>query len=162
MRLRRTTVIAVGLTTIGTTAAPASSEAASSRQDRVERSIIRQLNAIRAQHGLGRLRASRGLAAAADAQSARIARTRVLSHGPDMGSRVRRFVRARSVGETLAFLPATARAHAVTVVRMWMRSPGHRATLLSPRFRRVGLGRRRGFVGGSHAIVYTADLATAR
>ena len=159
MRLRRATMIAVGLT-IGTTAAPASAEA-TSRHDRVERSIIRHLNAIRARHGLRPLWTSRGLAAAADAQSANITRMRSLTHGSDMSGRVRRYVRARGVGETIAYLPAGARSQAARIVKMWMRSPSHRATLLSPGFRRVGVGRRRGFVGGTHAIVYTADLATA-
>jgi uncharacterized protein YkwD len=41
---------------------------------------------------------------------------------------------------------------------MWMHSPEHRAILLSPLFRFVGVGRAQGtFMGHAHAAVWTAD-----
>jgi uncharacterized protein YkwD len=157
MRYFRAAALAAGLTSLGTTT-PAVVEAAP-QQDAVEQSVIHKLNAIRAQHGLRALRASAGLARAADHQSRTVARTGSLSHGA-MSSRVRRFVRAKSVGETLAFVPASRGGSATTVIRAWMRSPAHRATLLSARFRRIGVARRPGRMGGQRSMVFTVDVAS--
>ena len=154
MRFRRAAALAVGLTTLGTTA-PASAQ--SPKHDSVERSVIRKLNAIRHASGLRKLRASRGLARAADAKSRSIAATGDFSHGA-MGPRVRRYVRARSVGETLAQVPLPVSGNAGAIVGAWMASPSHRATLLSGHFRRVGVGRR--YARGS--VFFTVDLASAR
>ena len=63
MRFRRATALAVGLTTLGSTT-PAAAEFIPPRHDSVERSVIRKLNAIRAQYRVRRLRSSRGLARA--------------------------------------------------------------------------------------------------
>ena len=156
MRFRRATALAVGLTSL----TPASAQA-TPKHDPVERSVVGALNAIRAQHGLRRLRPARGLARAADAKSAAVAATGDFSHG-NMTARVRRFVRARSIGETLAFVPPAQGRDANAVIRAWMSSPSHRATLLSPRYARIGVGRRRGNVSGGSAFVFTVDLASAR
>ena len=160
MRFRRAAALAVGLTSVGSTT-PAAAEPAPTRHDSVERSVIRQLNALRAQNGLRRLRSSRGLARAADAKSGAIAATGDFSHGP-MTTRVRRFVRADSVGETIAWLPAALGSDAGAAIAAWMASPGHRATLLSGRFARIGVGRRAGTPGGSPAVIFTVNVATAR
>jgi uncharacterized protein YkwD len=157
MRIRRAAAIAVGLTTL----TPAPAQAASPKHDSVESSVIRKLNAMRAQHGVRRVRSSRGLGRAADAKSAAIAFTGDFSHG-NMSERVRRFVRAGSIGETLAWVPPTDPSPAQTVVDAWMASASHRATLLSGRFARIGVARRTGSVGGSRAVVFTVDLASAR
>jgi hypothetical protein len=45
---------------------------------------------------------------------------------------------------------------------MWMDSPPHRAVLLSPAFRRVGIARRWGNLRGSKMAVVTADFASRR
>ena len=62
-------------------------------------------------------------------------------------------------GENLAWGTgpfATARR----VVSGWMASPGHRANLLRPGWRRIGLGALRGnFLGYPGATVVTADFA---
>ena len=160
MRHRRAAALAVGLTTLGSTT-PASAEAASPRQDSVERSVIGMLNYIRAQHGVRALRGSRGLARAAHAKSGEVAATGNLSHG-DVRGRVGRYVRARSIGETIAYVPRSQRSRAYTVVNAWLASPSHRATLLSGTFARAGVGRRKGYVGGRRAFVFTVDLASAR
>jgi len=60
-------------------------------------------------------------------------------------------------GETLAWATGSA-ATADSVVRMWLASPEHRAILLSPLYRFVGLGRAQGrFLGYANAVVWTAD-----
>jgi uncharacterized protein YkwD len=45
---------------------------------------------------------------------------------------------------------------------MWLNSPGHRAVLLSGKYRRVGIGRRVGRLGSSRACLVTADFASRR
>jgi hypothetical protein len=45
---------------------------------------------------------------------------------------------------------------------MWLASPPHRAILLDPRFRRIGIARRWGRLGGAKQAVVTADLASRR
>jgi uncharacterized protein YkwD len=87
-----------------------------------------------------------------------MARSGNFTHGA-MGPRVRRYVRARAVGETLARVPFAMSGNAGAIVDAWMRSPSHRATLLSRSFRRVGVARRAGR-GGS--VFFTVDLASAR
>ena len=154
MRFRRAAAFAVGLTTLGT-ATPAAAQ--SPRHDSVERSVIGKLNQIRASSGLRKLRSSRGLARAADAKSRSIARSGSFAHGA-MGPRVRRYVRARSVGEALARVPFAMSGNAGAIVDAWMRSPSHRATLLSGHFRRIGVGRR--YSRGT--VFFTVDLASAR
>jgi uncharacterized protein YkwD len=84
------------------------------------------------------------------------------SNGGAFESRVRSFTHARRVGETLAMLSRCGRGTARTVVSMWMNSPGHRAVLMSSRFRRIGVGRRTGSLGGSRACMVTADFASRR
>jgi uncharacterized protein YkwD len=162
MRSRRATALAVGLTTLASTA-PASAEAAPapSRHDSVERSVIAKLNWIRGSGGVRGLRASRRLARAADAKSRTVAAGGAFSNG-NMAARLRRFVRARTIGETLAWVLPSQGDEATAVVNAWMASPSHRATLLSTRFARIGVARRRGSLRGTFATVYTVNVASAR
>jgi hypothetical protein len=76
--------------------------------------------------------------------------------------RVRRFARHKALGETLAMLGGCGRKAAGRVVRMWMNSPGHRAILLSSSYRRVGIGKRTGDLGGNRACLVTADFGSKR
>jgi uncharacterized protein YkwD len=130
-----------------------------------ERAVLRELNEVRASHGLARLRANRALGRAADGHSRDMLRSDFFDHSSSDGTtfdrRVRRHADARYVGETLAAL-GRRRGGAETVVRMWMDSPPHRAVLLSPAFRRVGIARRWGDLGGSKMAVVTADFASRR
>jgi uncharacterized protein YkwD len=72
---------------------------------------------------------------------------------------VRRFAGRKDwVGESIAVIPG--RATARRAVRMWMNSPPHRAVLLSPSGRRIGVGKRRGKLGSARRAVFTADLAS--
>ena len=165
MPKRRATVVVAGLT-LGCALTPAPA-GATPRQDSVERSVVAKINAVRAQSGLRRLRRSYGLAVAADQKALEVAGTDALDHGsPDgtaMSQRVRRYVSARLIGETLGLVPtATAGEQAATVVGNWFASPGHRAALLSPQFRRVGISRRTAVVGSGPVSIFALDLASAR
>ena len=143
---------------------PVQATAARARLDRTERKVIRIVNHIRARHGLRRLRACRPLSRAAADHTRDMLRRNFLSHassdGTSMSQRVRRYTRARWVGESIAVVPG--RGTARRAVRMWMRSPAHRAVLLSPAGRRIGVGRRRGRLGFGRRAVFTADLASRR
>ena len=127
--------------------------AASSRQDRTERAILRAMNNVRSQHGLSRLRVDAALARAADAHSATMLRTGVFSHG-SVHARLRRYTNKRKVGETLAWM---SRCNGRKVVRMWLNSAAHRRILLSSKFRNVGVGKR----SSSARCMVTADFASA-
>ncbi len=145
---------------------PAADADASARTDRVERSVVKRLNGIRARNGLGKLRLDRKLARAADVHSSDMVRADFFAHessdGTPFQQRIAAFVRRRETGETLAYLAASQHRKAARVVRLWMRSPGHRAALMTPRFRRIGVAKRRGELYGQPSAVFTADLATRR
>jgi uncharacterized protein YkwD len=137
----------------------------SSGLDRTERRVIKLVNRIRASHGLRRLKASRTLAHAASDHTGDMLRADYLSHsssdGTPMATRVRRYTGARWVGENIA-VTSRRRGVARRVVRMWMASPPHRAVLLSPKSRRIGVGRARGRLGNASYSVFTVDFASAR
>ena len=131
-----------------------------------ERAIVRAINRQRSKHGLSKLRASRRLARAADYHSWEMLDANYFAHesrdGGPFDQRVRRFADHRAVGETLAMLGGCGGRAARKVVRMWMNSAGHRAILLSSSFRRVGVGKRKGDIGGSRACVVTADFGSRK
>jgi uncharacterized protein YkwD len=142
---------------------PGSAEAKNAGLDRAERKVVRLVNRIRARHGLRRLKSSPTLATAASVHTGDMLRSDFLGHassdGTPMGHRVRRYTAADWVGESIAAVSrrgSTARR----VVRMWMASPPHRAVLLSPSGRRIGVGKRAGRLGSARRAVYTADLAS--
>jgi uncharacterized protein YkwD len=140
-------------------------QAKSARLDGTERKVVKLVNRIRARHGLRRLKASRTLAHAASDHTGDMLRADYLSHsssdGTPMETRVRRYTGARWIGENIA-ITSRRRRVARRVVRMWMASPTHRAVLLSPRSRRIGVGRERGRLGSAAYSVFTVDLASSR
>jgi uncharacterized protein YkwD len=86
-------------------------------------------------------------------------RTDTFFHGA-FAARIRRVgVRAPLIGENLAWgVGRLSRAR--SIVRMWLASPGHRANLLDPGFRLVGVGAVRGNFGGHpDALMVTTDFA---
>jgi uncharacterized protein YkwD len=140
--------------------------AADPRLDGRERAMVRAINRQRAKHGVAKLSASRRLARAADFHSWEMLEADYFAHrsrdGGPFDERIRRYANHRSVGETLAMLGRCGPRAARRVVRMWMNSPGHRAILLSTSFRRVGLGRRTGDLGGDRVCVVTADFGSRK
>ena len=116
--------------------------------DRVRAATLCLMNAERGARGLGRLRSEPALERVADSYASQMVRQRFFDHtspgGSTMLSRIRATpylhdVASWSVGENLAWGTgplATPRA----TMRAWMHSAGHRANLLDPRFRDVGIG----------------------
>jgi uncharacterized protein YkwD len=140
--------------------------AASPSVDARERAIVRAINRQRAKHGLGAVRSSRRLARAADFHSWEMLDADYFAHesrdGGPFDRRVRRYANHRSLGETLAMLGGCGNGSARRVVRMWMNSSGHRAVLLSSAYRKIGIGKRAGDLGGSRACVVTADFGSRK
>lgn len=117
-----------------------------------EYSIVRAMNAVRAQNGVPPLRVGRALTRAARSHSVDMARRGYFDHGAFV-QRLRRFgVRAPYVGENLAY--GTGPLAAAAIVQMWIASPPHRQNLLDRSFRRIGVG----VAGGSRKLI-TADFA---
>ncbi len=137
-------------------ALPISATAAGSTQDA---SVLREMNRVRAEHGLSSLRYDEHLQRAAVSHTQEMLSTNVFSHGA-FGSRMLQFdVQSHVAGENLAWgtgNEGTARA----IVAAWLASPEHRANLLRPSFDRVGIGAVTGrFLGHRGAHVVTADFA---
>ncbi|HSD78940.1 MAG TPA: CAP domain-containing protein [Solirubrobacteraceae bacterium] len=108
------------------------------------RTIARLIDRIRVRHGLRALHTNRRLGRAARRHSADMRRRGYFAHdGPDgtPGGRVAAagYRPAALIGETLAWgTGPLARPRAL--VRTWMASPPHRATILTPAFREIGVG----------------------
>jgi uncharacterized protein YkwD len=124
-----------------------------------ERSVLAEMNRVRAQHGLGPLRFDATLQRAARAHTRSMVARNVFAHG-DFASRMRRFgVRAPFLAENLAWGSGSA-SSPQALVQMWLNSPPHRRNLLHAGFRRVGVGALMStFSGASGARVVTADFA---
>jgi uncharacterized protein YkwD len=126
---------------------------------RSESSLLREMNRVRTQHGLGRLSADTHLQRAARAHSREMLGANVFQHGA-FGSRMAQFnVTGRLAGENLAWGTGTL-GSARGIVAAWLASPEHRANLLRPSFTRVGVSDLVGaFLGHAGAHVVTADFA---
>ena len=124
-----------------------------------EASLLAAVNGVRRAHDLRPLAVDPRLMRVARSHSATMLRRGVLTHG-DFGPRMHRSgARGPRFGENLAW--GTGRyGTAASIVRSWLASPGHRANLLRPGFRRIGVGARVGrFAGHRGAVVVTADFA---
>jgi uncharacterized protein YkwD len=124
-----------------------------------EASLLREINVVRTAHGLSAFRYDSSLSRAARAHTRAMARANIFTHGA-FTTRMRRFhVTGPRVGENLAWGSGsygTPRG----IVQAWLRSPEHRANLLRPGFRRIGLGDLHApFLGAGAAAVVTADFA---
>jgi uncharacterized protein YkwD len=127
--------------------------------------LFQAINRVRRAHGLRPVVPSPRLHRAARNHSADMLARDYFSHTSPTGSTLLdRILRSGFVtygswtaGETLAWGTGTY-ADPAGVIRMWMHSPEHRAIVLSPSFRFVGIGRAQGtFLGHAGADVWTAD-----
>jgi uncharacterized protein YkwD len=122
-----------------------------------EASLLRTMNAIRAGNGLPRLHVDYHLVRAARGHSTDMMRRQYFAHGSVAGRAAAAGARGPLFGEDLAW---TTGMTPQWVVEHWLASPAHRAVLLRPGFRRVGIGITFGtFIGHGGAAVVTADFA---
>jgi uncharacterized protein YkwD len=125
-----------------------------------EQTLLQTINQTRAAHGVSPLRVGVRLQRAARAHSRAMARSGSFTHGDWYGRLRRHGVRGRTLGETIAW-GVGVEGSAAAIVGMWMASPPHRATLLRPGFRRMGVGVAVGTMGGFRgASIVTADFAS--
>lgn len=128
------------------------------RMDRIERAVFRAVNRARRRHGLQRLRLVPRISFVAIFHSQDQAANRFISHSSSDGTpfyaRIRRVTNARVVGETI--IEYRGRTTGRRIVGAWMNSPAHRRELLTPGYRRIGVGHatRRGI------SVVTANFAS--
>jgi uncharacterized protein YkwD len=133
--------------------------AKSATPSRSELALLRAMNEARHAHGLHPLRIDQRLERTAHRHSSTMIRTDTFTHGA-FEARIRRAgVRARRIGENLAWaVGPLAEAHAI--VNLWLASPEHRANLLRRGYRTVGVGALKGnFAGYAGAVVITTDFA---
>jgi uncharacterized protein YkwD len=122
-----------------------------------ETSLLRTINSVRTDRGLAPLRFDFRLTRAARGHTADMLSRQYFAHGPIASRAVAAGARGPLFGENLAW---GTRVTAQWVVDRWLASPSHRAVLLRPGFRRVGIGISFGaFAGHSNAAVVTADFA---
>ena len=138
-------LLAVALAACATAApsarAPAPPSVGSGRADETAE-VVRLINQHRARIGCPRLAWDNAAAGAAEAHAADMARRNYFSHvspeGGDVASRLTAAgARWRAVGENLA----RGQTSAVIVVRDWLSSPGHRATIENCGYTRHGIDR---------------------
>jgi uncharacterized protein YkwD len=139
-----------------------------------ENVLLREINQVRAQHGLPAFRSSPALREAAHSHSRTMAARGFFAHESADGSafwkRVERFYPSRgfrywSVGENLAY--GSPEISAEGAVRAWMDSPGHRANLLSQAWQEIGLSALHddsapGVYDGRPVTIVTADFGVRR
>jgi uncharacterized protein YkwD len=138
-----------------------------------DRAVVCEINRVRAQHGLRRVRINDALATAAQRYARSMAKRNFFSHvspdGSTLVDRLRRVGYARpgtawSAGECIGWATRSL-ATPAAMVRAWMHSPPHRAIILTAAYRNVGAGAAGGLpvsgVGRSGAT-YVADFGVRR
>jgi uncharacterized protein YkwD len=141
-------------------------------QGKAERLVACVVNRKRGKAGLRRLKWVPSVRKAASRHSGTMVRKRCFSHTcrgeRDLTGRLSksRYLPCKctwSAGEALAIGSGHA-ASPKSVVRGWMNSPPHRATLMDSRFRHIGVGFRRGtpYGAGRASATYTANFGFKR
>lgn len=115
---------------------------------RTQTATLCLLNRERRHHGLKKLRAQRQLTKVARAFAKRMVKERFFDHvAPDGSTFDRRIKRSGYVAKARRYWLAEniawgteKLATPAEIVDSWMHSPGHRANILTPRFRDIGVG----------------------
>lgn len=155
--------LACALVALLPTAAPAAAAAPRSPLGPFGRALLRELNHARAQNGLPAMRDDARMDRGAAAHSREMAASGSVAHGAWTGRVASASRSASSIGEVLGWRsPGRARDEAAWLVRSWLASPYHRPVVLGASFRRVGIGRATGSIGGASSAIYTVDFASAR
>jgi uncharacterized protein YkwD len=168
MRVVRTAVALLGLVCmLALGAAPA--VAAPREEEALADAVAAEINAARADAGLRALTRAPGLERSSRSHALAMAAGGFFSHtsldGTSFSDRIRRFYprngsRRYAVGETLYW--SARPLSAAAVVDWWLASSSHRATLLSTRFRHVGVAAIHvpaapGFFGGRDVTIVVVD-----
>jgi uncharacterized protein YkwD len=145
---------------------------AAGRLHELEPQVLATINDFRRANGLPPLRLSRGLTIAAAEHSLSMAEHGYFEHSSFDGSPFWKRVaavyprkgRRWIVGENLVW--ASPGLSARRALALWLASPSHRETLLSPAWREIGLGAVRAIAGGVYqgriVTILTADFGVRR
>jgi uncharacterized protein YkwD len=157
------------LSTLAVTAALGTVVPAGAGETSLARSLVDEINAARAAHGLSQLALNTGLEAAADQHSEEMARDGYFAHesanGGSFSQRIREYYGVRgthdwAAGENLLW--ASPGIGPKEAIELWLASPEHREIMLSSRWREVGVDavhvRANGFYGGHWVTIVTADF----
>lgn len=174
--MRSFALLLVVLAALAPTASSASTHRSDSpRAQTLETRLAREINAVRSQRHLRPLIESPALRLAADSHSAAMLDQGFFAHespdGTSFATRLKQFYPANTtdywaVGENLA-MTGPNEPLARDLVASWMQSPHHRANLLDPRWRELGIGVRfapspQGAFSGLATWVVTLDLGSRR
>lgn len=149
------------------TACPAAAAAPESASlDTLEDTVLCLVNRERTSRGLVRLRSNGRLATAATKYSRLMVAEDFFSHvspsGSTMSARIKasgylKGGRSYRFGENLAWGTGDL-GSPVEIVNTWMHSPGHRANILQPAYREVGVGVALGAPGRDEGATYTTEF----
>ena len=142
--------------------------------DDYDAAVVAATNAIRRSHGLDPLRASQGLAAAADQHSRSMGKVGYFAHESADGSafwkRVQQYYAQGSasywaVGENIIW--ASPELSVDEAMKAWMASPGHRENILAKDWREIGCSSFRvdsapGVYSGRKVVLITCDFGVRR
>jgi len=123
--------------------------------DAQEKALCRAINKFRADNGRAPLKVSVALVRAAEWMSRDMARTEILDHTDsrdrDFAARLTAFgYNKPTKGENIA----SGESSAAATVTQWKNSPGHRAIMLSSKFKVMGVGR----ANSGNGWYWTADF----
>jgi len=139
------TALAVVLTSLLLSLLPASSAQAQA-QDKFQHQARVVTNNVRDNHDVASLEKTKCVQKFARRQARKMARQERLYH-QDLGVVLNR-CNLSGVGENVAYGYSTGRA----AVKAWMKSPGHRANLLNPGYRQLGMAVRHSKDGTPYAV----------
>ena len=142
------------------------------RLKRLERKVLRQLNAYRGRHGRRALRMQHQLRRAALVHARAMAKRGFFAHesanGEAFDTRVKRYYTVRgfrswSVGENLLW--ASGKLNAKRAISLWNNSPGHRRNMRDALWRQIGVAavrvrRAPGVFKGLDVTIVVTDFGT--
>ena len=151
-------------------AAPASPAVPKTGQRLAARTVLTEINSVRARFHLRALQMSSKLSAAADGHSLEMGKVGYFAHesadGTSFWKRVARYYPSKGyrywmVGENLLW--SSGSLTPASAVEMWMQSPGHRRNLLDSHWRQIGLSVRTfasapGVYSGLGVTIISADF----
>jgi uncharacterized protein YkwD len=163
---------ALGVVALACLAAPAAFAGANVSASALDAGVLNDLNAIRIAHGLVPLRLDAELSAAAEAHSLDMLRKGYFSdssaNGGSFWQRIAHYYPSGgsshwTVGENTLWSAGSIDAHAELAA--WMASPPHRANILFPGWRQIGIATASasdaaGAFGGQAVTITTTDFGT--
>ena len=168
------TVVGLAAAAAAPSAATPAGVAAPVSLDALDTGVLQQVNVIRRQHGLPVVKLNQSLAEAASSHSDEMASDGYFDHASFDGTafwrRIGRWYNQGgyvfwSVGENLLW--SSRETDAPKALRLWMASKPHRANILNPGWREIGVSavhidQGPGVYGGDPATIITVDFGVRR